>query len=120
MSTRHCVGLVYASTRERPHYRLLRKAQNLRVRCGGDFNVTEPFPPKPKGMDWNTYWRLRAESEDAALGSLLAAVQQFGILPPSSPDLSWAMQTSETHANKPPPRLPRAPAPKSQAPLAAG
>jgi hypothetical protein len=68
------------TTREREHYCLLRRAQNLRVRRA-EMNVTKPLPPRPRGMHWRTYRRLRTESEDAALGSLLAAAREVGIDP---------------------------------------
>ncbi|MGE5193855.1 MAG: hypothetical protein ACM3U2_15270 [Deltaproteobacteria bacterium] len=60
---RSCHDLAYASTRERPAARALRAAQRIRTRLGGTANVTEPFPAKPKGMQWRTYWRLRQQAE---------------------------------------------------------
>ena len=60
---RSCHDLAYASTRERPAARARRRAQQLRLRLGGTANLTEPFPPKPKGMHWRTYARLRQQAE---------------------------------------------------------
>jgi hypothetical protein len=63
---RHCHGLAYASTRESAGERATRKAQKVRMRLGGTANLLAPFPPKPKGMHWRTYARLRAAEEAAA------------------------------------------------------
>jgi len=62
---RRCFQLVYASQQERPHYRALSQAQNLRVRLGGSGSLDEPFPPKPKGMHWKTYERLELRADAA-------------------------------------------------------
>jgi hypothetical protein len=64
---RHCYDLAYDCQRETAHDRLLRKAQNIRQRLGGSASIAEPFPWKPKGMHWKTYWRIRERSEDAEL-----------------------------------------------------
>ena len=67
---RHCHDLVYQSQREDRPRRLLWKAQGIRIRLGGHPGVIYPFPDKPRGMHWQTYWRLRRESQEAAQGSL--------------------------------------------------
>jgi len=63
---RQCYGLAYDSQREPPHDRALRRAQAIQVKLGGLPGMANAFPPKPKGMHWLTYQRLRAESEQAA------------------------------------------------------
>lgn len=75
---RSCRGFAYTSQRESDMYRLLTRAQDIRIRLGGTGNTSAPFPPKPKGMHWRTYWRLRDESEEASLRSLRCAAQRFG------------------------------------------
>jgi hypothetical protein len=56
---RDCQDLSYASQRE-SHGSVsdLRRCQRIRARLGGSANVTKPFPEKPKGRHWKTYWRL--------------------------------------------------------------
>jgi hypothetical protein len=56
---RHCWRLTYATRQAIPRDRQLLRAQRIRHRLGGSRNMVEPFPPKPKGMHWRTYERLR-------------------------------------------------------------
>jgi hypothetical protein len=62
---RHCYNLAYESQNEPKRDRLLSKAQNIRRRLGGSADMTEPFPPRPKGMHQKTYLRLRYKAEQA-------------------------------------------------------
>jgi hypothetical protein len=72
---RRCHNLAYASTREEPYERALRRAQAIRQRLGGSPNLLAPFPAKPPRMHWRTYWRLAEEAMacEAAWGAGLAA-----------------------------------------------
>lgn len=67
---RHCYDLSYESQREGGIYRALHKAQGIRERLGGSANMMMPFPDKPKGMHWRTYWRLRREHDEAEMVEL--------------------------------------------------
>jgi hypothetical protein len=62
---RKCQRLVYESQYEAPWQRLLTRAQTVRQKLGGSGSMDDPFPPKPKGMHWKTYWRLEAEDQRA-------------------------------------------------------
>jgi hypothetical protein len=67
---RSCARLGYESQLEAPRWRLLSKAQKIRMRLGGDANIQMAFPAKPPRMRWSTYERLRHRSEAAVAGSL--------------------------------------------------
>ena len=56
---RRCYGLAYESQLESLPHRGIGKARKIRVKMGGDANILDDFPPKPKGMHWRTYARLR-------------------------------------------------------------
>lgn len=66
---RHCAGVTYQSKRERPYDRLLRRARKARAKAGGDANLLQPFPDRPKGMHATTYLRL-LEKEAACWGTI--------------------------------------------------
>jgi hypothetical protein len=59
---RQCCGLAYASQREIPRHRAIRRAQRLRLRLGGSANLAEPFPERPRGMHRITYYWLSAKA----------------------------------------------------------
>lgn len=62
---RHCYDLAYNSQQLSPGDRLMEKARKIQQRMGGSDDLSEPFPDKPKGMHWRTYWRLYEEAEQA-------------------------------------------------------
>lgn len=57
---RLCHHLRYRSQSEPGYQRATARAHKVRMRLGGSGSLLEPFPPKPKGMHWKTYHRLRA------------------------------------------------------------
>lgn len=71
---RLCSGFAYATCREEPWERKLRRAQDIRMGLGGDGNACAPLPPRPKGMHERTYRRLRYAYEAARLAALRGAV----------------------------------------------
>jgi hypothetical protein len=63
---RHCPDLTYETRQVGRKHSALRKCQKIRQHLGGSANMTEPFPPRPKGMHLKTYRRLRLEHDEAA------------------------------------------------------
>jgi hypothetical protein len=79
---RRCLGLVYASQREIPVSRAMRRAQMIKMGLGGSNDPLEPFTQKPRGMHWRTYRRLcdeahaaKAEADDLLTEKAEIAVQ---------------------------------------------
>src|SRR5262249_15266017 len=64
---RHCYGLAYASQREDRHGRALRQDNKIRMRLGGEADVTSAFPARPKGMRRQTYERLQSAALNAEI-----------------------------------------------------
>jgi hypothetical protein len=62
---RHCYDLTYETRQVGRKHSALRKCQKIRQRLGGNANMTEPFPPRPKGMHFKTYRRLQLEHDRA-------------------------------------------------------
>jgi len=56
---RHCHDLTYATRQTIPRHRQVLRARRIRERLGGSINLLEDFPPKPKGMHWRRYHRMR-------------------------------------------------------------
>jgi hypothetical protein len=59
---RKCQNLAYESQRENETDRMMRKSQKIREQLGGSGSMIDPFPFKPKGMHWKTYWGLRGKA----------------------------------------------------------
>jgi hypothetical protein len=78
-ASQQAYGLAYRSQNETPGDRLLTKAQDIRRNLGGSASLIDPFPDKPKGMHWTTYWRLRARSERAANMAVAAMARRLGV-----------------------------------------
>ncbi len=79
-ASRRAYGLAYRSQRERAYERALTRTQDIRMKLGGSPSLAEPFPDKPKGMWWRTYWRLRGEAQEAEYRSCLGVAQRFGFV----------------------------------------
>ena len=63
---RHCYRLTYATRQTNPRDRNLLRAQRIRECLGGSRNMLEDFPPKPKGMHWRRYGRMRQVHDRAS------------------------------------------------------
>ena len=77
---RRCHGLRYESQYEPDFACAASRSHKLRAKLGHIGSLDEPFPPKPRGMRWRTYDRLRAEDE--RLQSLWGAgiMHRFGLI----------------------------------------
>jgi hypothetical protein len=64
---RHCYRLAHSSQSEETWDRLMRRANKIRQRLGGDPGMFSTLPPKPKGMWWRTYDRLHEEAFNAEM-----------------------------------------------------
>ena len=62
---RKCHRLKYQSQGEDSVQRAITRAQATRKRLGGDQSIDWPFPPRPKGMHWKTYYKLEVKDDDA-------------------------------------------------------
>ncbi len=73
---RSCWGLTYRSRLLTPSDRLYLRRDRVVARLGpvrpGD------VPPKPRGMQWRTYGRIRAQAEELADRALIAAARRLG------------------------------------------
>ena len=76
---RHCHQLAYPSQREDIASQMIRKADKIRDRLGWVPGVANGSGHKPKGMRWQTYWRLFSKQADLAEGSLALMVQKLGL-----------------------------------------
>lgn len=77
---RHCYRLAHTSQSEGAWDRTLRRASKIRQRLGGEPGMAAPFPPKPKGMWWRTYERIRNQGFHADMLANEAFVTHAGRL----------------------------------------
>jgi hypothetical protein len=82
---RHCYRLPYASTLETRTDRLLRKANKIRKRLGGEPGALSDFPERSKGMHHSTYERLREEALMAEERGLIEVAWRLCNLPGEPP-----------------------------------
>ena len=75
---RSCHRLSYPSQREREMDRLLRRANKVRTKLGGDPGMVSKFPDRPKGMHRNTYDRLRHTVFEAEMEADEAMLMHLG------------------------------------------
>jgi hypothetical protein len=58
-SCRRCAGLKYLSQCGGSRLSLMRKAEKIRRQLGGSGSLDDPFPDKPRYMQWKRYLRTR-------------------------------------------------------------
>jgi len=78
-ASRQAFDLAYCSQNETFSDRMLTKSQDIRRNLGGSASLVDPFPDKPKGMHWTTYWRLRDQSEQAANMAMAGMAQRLEV-----------------------------------------
>lgn len=84
---RKCMGLHYRLEHLSPYDRATLRAQRLRMSLGGTANLTEPIPPKPKWMRWNTYFARREQikvADQRHLEGMIAFAKNLGLFPRGS------------------------------------
>ena len=77
---RHCNQLAYSSQRETVADRALRLTRNIRKELGWEPSFMDHNVPKPKGMHWKTYRRLRAKHDLLVKAYLDGAAKRLGLL----------------------------------------
>lgn len=75
---RHCYNLCYKCQTEQFSDRALRQAFKVRERLGDDNGLHMPFPNKPKGMHWKTYYRLQKKYAFSRRGVWSAVLKRYG------------------------------------------
>ena len=75
---RHCHKLAYECQRETADDRALRRADTIRRRLGWGAGIANPEGGKPKGMHWQTFWRLKAEHDAFANASWVGIAEWLG------------------------------------------
>ena len=78
---RRCHQLAYPSQRESEIDRVTRKAEKVRDRLNWPPGILNGNWPKPKGMHWRTFWRLKAQHDrdvDAVMDRMRHALGAAG------------------------------------------
>ena len=76
---RKCHDLAYASQSEAGWDRALCKADKIRDALGWDAGVANGWGAKPKGMHWDTFYKLTDKHDDACHVSNLEMIRRLGL-----------------------------------------
>ena len=76
---RHCQRLVYKCQRETPNDRCIRRADKLRDRLGWVAGIVHGTGDKPKGMHWQTFWRMQASHDAHVMQALAGTSAKLGL-----------------------------------------
>lgn len=76
---RHCQKLAYKSQRETPDDRATRRADKLRDRLGWVAGILNDAGDKPKGMHWQTFWRMQASHDAHVIRALAGMSAKLGL-----------------------------------------
>jgi hypothetical protein len=80
LACRHCHNLAYQCQRETADDRAMRRADTIRRRLGWGAGIANPEGGKPKGMQWRTYKRLKAEYAAFASASWAGMAERLGLM----------------------------------------
>ncbi len=84
---RHCIGANYASQLEQPYDRLFRKVEKIRHRLGWQAGIANGHGAKPKGMHYQTYFKLTWQHTKLVEQILGVTCQRMNITLPSQREL---------------------------------
>ncbi len=76
---RHCQKLAYKSQRETPDDRATRRADKLRDGLGWQAGILNGAGDKPKGMHWQTFWRMQASHDAHVMQALAGMSAKLGL-----------------------------------------
>ena len=76
---RHCQRLAYKCQRETPDDRATRRADKLRDRLGWEAGILNGAGDKPKGMHWQTFWRMQASHDAHVMQALAGMSAKLGL-----------------------------------------
>jgi hypothetical protein len=74
---RQCYQLAYASSREGPDGRAIRRADRIRSRLGWEPGILNGSGDKPKWMRWSTFNRLTAKHDQLVGLACASTMQRF-------------------------------------------
>ena len=76
---RHCYKLAYPCQRETALDRATRRANKIRRRLRWEEDIINPNGDKPKGMHWQTFWKLERQHNVFFRRSLDGMKEQLGL-----------------------------------------
>ncbi len=76
---RHCYKLAYPCQRENTGDRMIRRANRIRRRLGWKEDILNPNGDKPKGMHWQTFWKLERQHNVFLRTSLDGMKERLGL-----------------------------------------
>ena len=76
---RHCHKLAYNGQWETPDDRATRRANKLRDRLGWEAGILNGAGDKPKGMHWQTFWRMQASHDAHVMQALAGMSAKLGL-----------------------------------------
>ncbi len=75
---RTCLDLAFSSSQEGELDRAIRRVRKLRGRLDGSETIFDPWPRRPPGMHWHTYWKLTAALQVATAKAIAHTARPNG------------------------------------------